>query len=81
MGQYVGRSREGGTLMYIEVYDKKTKEYIGIKNLHHSATEEEQWAAALSVAQLTGTRTHKRMRSTSEAKDSLIMEVKGTKGA
>ena len=64
--------------MYIEVFDKQTKEYVGLKNLHPSATEEEQWTAALKVAQLRGTRTHKRMRTVGEAKDALIMEVKGT---
>ena len=61
--------------MFIEVFDKATKEYIGVKNLHGSATEQEKWQAALKLAQLMGTKTLKRIRSVGEAMEALIMEV------
>ena len=77
MGQYVGGSGEGGTLMYIEVFDKKTKEYIGLKNLHKSATEEEQWTAAIGIAKLYWPKVFKKVETVEAAREVLIMEVHG----
>lgn len=61
--------------MYVNVYDKKTKQYIGVRNLHSSATEEDQWNAAVSLAQTY--RSYNSIRTIADAKEKLLIEVGG----